>query len=193
MRWCIRDCDVVAARTDIKRELKNIRREIKTLNGRKQEEAMMLEKSYPSNASGLLEIVKYMMNENKKTTMILKNISDTMERMEDTLIDITDVDSPRQMELQDDQRSAGARELPVSDLDAKIIQVLQMHDLACADDVRAQMDYKGRNAASARLNRLYRMGIIERHQLGRKVYYRYDAGKATNTLIVSPHSKQGPQ
>ena len=48
------------------------------------------------------------------------------------------------------------------------------------------MSYKGRNAASARLNKLYRIGLLERFQLGHKVYYKFDAGKMASTLIVSP-------
>ncbi len=30
--------------------------------------------------------------------------------------------------------------------------------MACADDIKKQMSYRGRNAASARLNRLYKQG-----------------------------------
>jgi len=58
--------------------------------------------------------------------------------------------------------------------------------MACADDVKAGMNYRGRNAASARLNKLYKMGLIDRLQLGHKVFYKFDAGKTTKILIVSP-------
>ena len=59
-------------------------------------------------------------------------------------------------------------------------------DIACSEDIQKRMNYKGRNAASARLNKLYKQGLLERYQLGHKVYYKYNAGKATNPLIISP-------
>jgi hypothetical protein len=58
--------------------------------------------------------------------------------------------------------------------------------MACAEDIKKHMSYKGKNAASARLNRLFKEGLLDRYQLGHKVYYKYDAGKTTKTLIVSP-------
>ena len=183
----------MASKTNIKRELKNIKSEIKSLSEKKQEEAIMLEKGYSGNATGLLEILKYIINENKKTTMLLKSMSDSMERMEGALVDLTDAEQPSKHVAHEELRSSSVKELPLSELDAKIIQILQMNGMACADDIKRQMDYKGRNAASARLNKLFNMGVIQRHQLGRKVYYKFDTGKTTNMLIISPHSKQGPQ
>lgn len=66
------------------------------------------------------------------------------------------------------------------------MQIIQISGMSCADDIKKQMSYRGRNAASARLNRLYKIGLLERYQLGHKVYYKYDAGKTADTLIVSP-------
>lgn len=62
--------------------------------------------------------------------------------------------------------------IPISEIDKRILQAIQRLDLACADDIKKAMGYKGRNAASARLKRLEKDKLIERHQLGRKVYYR---------------------
>jgi hypothetical protein len=80
------------------------------------------------------------------------------------------------------------REIGLSSVDAGIINFVQTSPdgMACADAVRKHMGYRGNNAACARLNRLHKLGLLERHQLGHKVYYKFDAGKATNTLIVSP-------
>lgn len=180
-------------KTEIKRELTKIRREIKSINEKRQEDTVVIERNYASNATNLLDIVKYLMNENKKTTMLLKNIHDSMERMEGTLMDLGDEQQSKQAVVPI-QQGANVVEVPVSELDAKIVQIIQVSGgMACADDIKSQMEYKGRNAASARLNRLHRAGIIERYQLGRRVYYKYDAGRATNMLIVSPHSKLRPQ
>ena len=65
--------------------------------------------------------------------------------------------------------------------------MIQVKGMACAEDIKNAMSYKGLNAASARLNNLFKRGILQRYQLGHKVYYKYDAGKTTNTLIISPH------
>lgn len=81
-------------------------------------------------------------------------------------------------------------EIPLAEADAKIISYIQIREMVCADDVKSLMNYRGRNAASARLNNLYRLygGILlKRFQIGHKVYYKYAAGKSTkNILIVSP-------
>jgi predicted transcriptional regulator of viral defense system len=78
--------------------------------------------------------------------------------------------------------------VPLSDIDAKIINFVQVqhNGMVCADEVREFMGYKGNNAACARLNKLYKDGLLDRFQLGHKVYYKFDAGKTTNTLIISP-------
>jgi len=133
--------------------------------------------------SNLLSLFKYMMDENKKTNMVLKGMHDKLDRMESELH--ADYSGQEDQEhLQENKRFAKVQ--PVSGLDAKIMQIIQVSGMACADDIKGQMSYRGRNAASARLNRLHKIGLLERYQLGHKVYYKYDAGKTANTLIVSP-------
>ncbi len=180
--------DGVGAKTDISRELRNIKQELKVLGEHKQAEAQIIDKGAAASANGMLEIIRYMMNENKKTTMLLKSIADAMGRIESAIVDAAGE--------QGDGPGAGAEEhtaiheLALSELDTNIVETLQIRGLSCADDIKEAMNYSCRNAASARLNKLYKLGIIERHQLGHKVYYRYNAGKAATTLILSPHSKR---
>ncbi len=80
------------------------------------------------------------------------------------------------------------REVAISTVDANIVEFVQTRpkSMAAAEDVMAFMHYRGKNAACARLNSLYKRGVLERLQLGHKVYYKFDAGKATIQLIVSP-------
>lgn len=40
-----------------------------------------------------------------------------------------------------------------------------------AEDVRKKFGYKGRNAASARMSRLYNLGVVVRRQVGKQVYF----------------------
>jgi hypothetical protein len=128
------------------------------------------------------------MEESKTTKLILQQMHQKLSKID---ADLTGIDEmPAEEQVQDQpsyQAGAGARVVPLSGLDRKLMQYLQIKEMACAEDVQKEMGYKGKNAACARLNKLYRMGIIERYQLGHRVYYKYDAGKATqNTLLISP-------
>ena len=146
-------------------------------------EALLSEKAKSDEiGSNLLSLFKYMMDENRKTNMVLKGMHDKLDRMESELH--ADSGQEDQRDLKENKRFA--KEQPVSGLDAKIMQIIQISGMSCADDIKKQMSYRGRNAASARLNRLYKLGLLERYQLGHKVYYKYDAGKTADTLIVSP-------
>jgi len=59
----------------------------------------------------------------------------------------------------------------LSDIDDKIHSFVKLRGRVCAKDVQKAFEYKGRNAASARLNNLYSMGVLLKKQVGRKVYF----------------------
>jgi len=167
-------------------ELKSIKRQLGEIQVTDRLAREMVDEKVKADetSSHLLAIVRLVMDENKKNTMILKAISDSIGRLE------TEIAGAGPYE-QDDQSAFDpvedrlSRVQPVSGLDAKILQVVQLRNIACADDIKAELGYKGRNAASARLNRLYQQGLLERYQLGHKVYYKYDT-KNAGALIVSP-------
>ena len=164
----------------VEKELQSIKEQIHSLsNSNYNVKELVVEKSkVEETGANLLALVKFVMDENKKTTLVLKGISDNLARIESDLnADYAAEENPVQ---------EAVREVPISELDARIIQHIQIKGMSCADDIKQQMNYRGRNAASARLNRMYKQGLLERHQLGHKVYYKYDAGKAAKTLIVSP-------
>jgi hypothetical protein len=166
---------------DVNNELHQIRAQLKTLTTKNATVKELITDKAKTEETGanLLALFRFVMDENKKTTMILARISENLARIESE----RDADYRTGSE---NPAQVAVKELPISELDAKIIQCIQIAGMACADDIKKQMAYKGRNAASARLNRLHQQGILERYQLGHKVYYKYDAGKATKTLIVSP-------
>jgi len=130
--------------------------------------------AYPDDAE---DLIKYMVLERERTNKILASITEKIKELEERL---EEKQEEKKMPLQK------LTEVPLSEVDAKIIGFIQTKELACADDIKEFMHYKGRNAACARLNKLYMMGLLNRYQLGHKVYYKFDAGKTTNTLIVSP-------
>jgi hypothetical protein len=171
---------------EIENEIHAMKGQLKALNAKESTIGQLITEKAKTEevGSNLLTLLKYMMDENKKTNMILKGMSDNLERLESNLSTDYYEQEDQVGYLQENTRLAKVQ--PISGLDAKIVQIIQVSGMACADDIKKQMSYKGRNAASSRLNRLYRLGILERYQLGHKVYYKYDAGKTTNTLIVSP-------
>ena len=174
------------SKNELKNELLSIKRELDTLKTKEDElKAMMSDKAKTEDTnSSLFTLLKYMMEESKTTKLILQQLANQIAEIH---ADTTGLGELQVEELQDQPSTSGAKVVPVSDLDKRIIQYIQTKDMACADDIKKAMNYKGRNAASARLNRLHRMGLIERYQLGHKVFYKYDVGKATqSTLIVSP-------
>lgn len=170
----------------IENAIMEIQKSIENIKEKTEKEKELLSDRGKSEETSvnLFSLIKYMVDENRRTTMILKSIQENMARLEsgirDTYYEEEEVEDQRQNVFR------GAREIPLSWLDTEILKNVQVLGMACADDIKKRMNYKGRNAASVRLNRLYRQGILERYQLGRKVYYKYDAGKASDTLIVSP-------
>ncbi|MGI0100550.1 MAG: winged helix-turn-helix domain-containing protein [Candidatus Micrarchaeaceae archaeon] len=174
------------SRKETEKALQTMKAQIEQLSTKNSDITAALQEKAKSDetGSGLMTLLKYMMNENKNTTMMLKSIYDRLERIDSDFnagnYEQEDQDQP----LMNENRLAKVQ--PISGLDAQIMQIIQIRGMACADDIKKQMNYRGRNAASSRLNKLYKQGLLERYQLGHKVYYKYDAGKTTNTLIVSP-------
>lgn len=63
-------------------------------------------------------------------------------------------------------------EMMLASADEQIVELIRKMGAVCADDVKAHFKYKGKNAASARLSRLHMLGILQKQQAGRKVYYK---------------------
>ncbi len=59
----------------------------------------------------------------------------------------------------------------LSDVDEKIVNLVKEKGRVTASDVKAELNYKGTNAASARLNKLCSMGVLKKQYAGRKVYF----------------------
>ena len=174
------------SKKEIENELRSMRGQIASLRTKSASEAAAINEKVKAEdaASSMLTLYKVVLESNRQTQMLLKQLSANVETLATEIG--AGVEEEYQSDAIQDAPAGQARELPISGLDAKIIQFIQVKGMTCADDIKSQMSYKGRNAASARLNRLYKQGLLERYQLGHKVYYKYDAGKATNLLIVSP-------
>ncbi len=67
--------------------------------------------------------------------------------------------------------SAKKDEPMLADVDDQILGFLKSQGKADAEQVQSHFEYKGKNAASARLNGLFRMGLLEKRQVGTKVFF----------------------
>lgn len=59
----------------------------------------------------------------------------------------------------------------LSETDQRILSTIKKLGKATAREIAKEMNYKGANAASARLNRLYESGFLKKKRIGKKVYF----------------------
>lgn len=57
------------------------------------------------------------------------------------------------------------------EIDDQIMKFVREQEKVTAEEVRARFNYRGKNAACARLNRLCDMGLLQKQQVGKKVYF----------------------
>jgi hypothetical protein len=71
------------------------------------------------------------------------------------------------------QATAAPREdeMLLAPVDEEIMKFVRERRRVSAEEVRRRFGYKGKNAASARLSRMYGMGLLEKRQVGRAVLY----------------------
>ena len=66
---------------------------------------------------------------------------------------------------------AQTEEILLSSVDGDIRAFVKEKRYASAEEVRKRFGYKGKNAASARLNKMFEMGLLSKKQVGRAVLY----------------------
>lgn len=59
----------------------------------------------------------------------------------------------------------------LSDVDRKIYRYMENSDKVDAEEIKEYLGYKGKNAASARLNSLYKKGYLDKERVGKRVLY----------------------
>ncbi|MBI5228511.1 hypothetical protein HY991_00255 [Candidatus Micrarchaeota archaeon] len=93
--------------------------------------------------------------ERASTNMLMKEINAKLDKL---------------VELQTKSVTA-EKEIMLPEVDEQIMRYLRKKGKACAEEVQMQFGYKGRNAASARLNMLFKQRVIEKVQVGKKVFF----------------------
>ncbi|MEW6035967.1 MAG: hypothetical protein AB1529_05110 [Candidatus Micrarchaeota archaeon] len=104
------------------------------------------------------ELVYRLLEERENTNRLLKNVLQKLEAMEARV-----GAAP--------QTGAPAAEPLLPEIDEQILGFVKESGRATAEEVRAKFNYRGKNAASARLNRLCDMGLLGKQQVGKKVYF----------------------
>lgn len=97
------------------------------------------------------ELVYKLLEERENTNRILKNILAKLEALE---------------------TGRAKHEEPIlPEIDSEILGFVTEKGKVTAEDVRKKFKYRGKNAASARLNRLCNMGLLRKKQAGKKVFF----------------------
>jgi hypothetical protein len=102
------------------------------------------------------ELVYRLLEERENTNRLLKNILAKLDTLEAKGIHTA---------------PGPAMEPILPEVDEQIMAFIRGKKRCTAEDVRAEFHYKGKNAACARLNRLCDMGLLQKQQAGKKVYF----------------------
>lgn len=105
------------------------------------------------------ELLYKLIEERENTNRILKNI----------LAKLEELGAGAQTSALRDR--AAELQMLLPEIDEDIIKYLREAGKATAEDVRQKFNYKGKNAASARLNHLYALELLEKRQVGKKVFF----------------------
>ena len=103
------------------------------------------------------ELVYKLLEERENTNRILKTLLRRIEELQ----------SEKGQEITKKEE----KEQILPKIDERILKAVRELEKATAKDIQKKFKYKGRNAASARLNKLYSLGLLEKKQVGRTVYF----------------------
>jgi predicted HTH transcriptional regulator len=106
------------------------------------------------------EMAYRLLEERENTNRLLKNILQKLEGIEAKL-------GPGTVAAIE----GGIQEQMLPEVDGQIMGFVKEAGKVTAEDVRAKFNYKGKNAASARLNRLCDIGLLQKQQVGKKVFF----------------------
>ena len=112
----------------------------------------------------LATLMNRVTNERENTNRILKNIFARLDALDMRL---------RQLEGKGEARKPQGPRPPtlLPEVDYEILEFARQKGRVCAAEVKKKFNYRGVNAACARLNKLFEQGMMEKKQVGRKVFY----------------------
>ncbi|MCX8166260.1 MAG: hypothetical protein N3E37_00190 [Candidatus Micrarchaeota archaeon] len=108
-----------------------------------------------------------LLEERENTNRLLKTLLQKIEQLE-RKIDKTDSQG---INLESVQEKLELNLDLLPEQDQKIIELIKLRGKVCAAEIKEEFNYKGENAASARLNRLFALGYLKKTNVGKKVYF----------------------
>lgn len=116
------------------------------------------------------EMIYKVLQERENTNRILKNILSKLETMENHMQSGTEI--PTKTEIAKvKQQTQAVKDILLPEIDEAIYEFVKKLGKTTAEEVRAEFKYKGKNAACARLNRLFELNLLGKKQVGKKVYF----------------------
>lgn len=111
--------------------------------------------------------------ERRSTNALLKEINVKLEKIFELEARLRELErrlSTKQVEAPAQQRAETPLQM-LSSTDEKILEFVKQNRRACAEELQRQLNYKGRNAASSRLNALWKQGLLDKKYAGKVVYF----------------------
>ncbi len=115
-------------------------------------------------AMGLL--MYKLLEERENSNRLMKTLLARIEKLEKRIEELSSSKSKETV-----QKEEVKEEILLSEADEKIVEIISKKGKATAKEIAKEMNYKGANAASARMNRLYENGILKKKRIGKKVYF----------------------
>jgi len=92
--------------------------------------------------------------------------------MNHKIIEMLDRIEDRLTRLEQTVHEPPAVSVGLSDRDREVLDYVKENGMVSADDLAQSFGYKGKNAASARLSKLFHEGHLKKEYMGRKVLYK---------------------
>ena len=128
------------------------------------------------------EMLYKVLQERENTNRILKNILSKLETMETRMQSGTE--TPTKTEIaQVKQQTQAVKDILLPEIDEAIYEFVKKLGKTTAEEVRAEFKYKGKNAACARLNRLFELNLLGKKQVGKKYTSCQNNNKARKTRL----------
>jgi hypothetical protein len=101
--------------------------------------------------------------EKKNTNLVIRELNAKIDSLMNKL---------EKLEQKSPAQTAAPQAPNHSDRDLEVLQFVRKNGRSSAEDLQRVFDYKGKNAASARLSKLFHEGSLDKEYAGRKVYYK---------------------
>jgi len=122
----------------------------------------------PFAGAALLHVIE---KEKNSTNLVVKEINTKF----DNILEKLNMVYEQMVEINKKIDSAPS-EIPKNDIlserDTEIMNFIKAKGKVCADDIKKEFEYRGRNAASARMSKLFRDSLLEKVYIGRNVFYK---------------------